>query len=657
MTKIRKGVLGVLMGLLIGVFAFAVACSNENKETKGPKFLEGAYAEVVLGESILIDEFVDFGNEADYRFTITDPDGNEKNFSNRPMWTPETIGAHVMKYTINSGDNAGEATYEVEVVPYEMEWTYDNFQTITLQMGEPISFNELLYDILKVNTKAYRGSETKYRVNSVTVDGVTTEFSETTSSYTPESLSDHVFRFSATTVDGQYREATVIVSIQYIDEAMSAWSTANDVTYNKYLRVMEADGQKGVLFNAGDFTGKTSSIGSTNLPYLAYNGEYGVGDYVMFDFTGSNLPQLCFFVDEPSPDITDGGKGIYLNNFVSSGNKSYGNRQSIFGPYKVKNSDLVSNSDRLDVSVGSALGANYLNANKKYRYIAGFSDVTETVFDTDGTTVVTAGTATLWQILFDLELGTIVFDERVTLDPMNLKQEEQRTAFPADYFTGSIVAYGNFERKMSWDNVYPVFEDVADPYGLISQASFVADYAATVATSATLNVSDYIAPEQGAEYDFYYLDANGTRTDITGSTFSFAQNGEYRLCYAPKASGVMPCSEAISVLNMADTTQAWLATNNVKVYGASEITETQGVTLKAGSYTGRSNSSLGVTDVPYVAFTTADGTGFGIGDTLAFDFTGGNLPYISFFNEEITGATKNLVGGKGFIFTGGVMSK
>lgn len=655
MTKTRKSLLGLLVTMLIGVFAFAVACS-QGKESKGPKFLEGAYTEVTLGESVLIDEFVDFGDEKDYRFTITDPDNKEKNLSNRPMWTPETLGVHKMTYTINSGVNAGTATYDVTVVPYDLEWSYNNFQSITLQMGEPIIFDELLYGIMNARvTKSSTDADIK--MISVTVDGVKTEFSETQTSYTPQSLSDHVFRFRVTSEDGQSDEATVIVSIQYIDEVMSAWSTENEVTYHKYLQVMQTNGQKGVRFNAGEFTGKTNSIGSTSLPYMAYNGEYGAGDYVMFDFTGSNLPQLCFFADEPSPDITNGGKGIYLNNYINSGNKSYAKRQTIFGPYKVQNSDMLTDSDRLDVSVESALSANNLKANKKYRYIAGFSNVTGTVFDTDNTTVITAGTATLHQILFDLEYGTIVFDEKVTLNPMNLKQEAQQMAFPADYFTGSIVAYGTFEKKTAFDNVYPVFEDVADPYTLVTQASFAKNYTSVVATGATLNVSDYITPEQNAEYDFYYVNADGERTDIKTSTFTFAQNGEYRLCYAPKTDGVMPCSEVITVLNMADTAKTWLANNNVKAYGVSEFTESQGVTLKAGSYTGRNNASLGVMDVPYVAFTTADGTGFGLGDTLAFEFTGNNLPYMSFFDEEITNATKNLIGGKGFVFSGGVLSK
>ena len=173
---------------------------------------------------------------------------------------------------------------------------------------------------------------------------------------------------------------------------------------------------------------------------------------------------------------------------------------------------------------------------------------------------------------------------------------------------------------------------------LLNFAEFKSTAKWTVKTGANLRVSDYI-DTTATGYSLYYTDENGTITQITTETFSFATAGEYTLSYLKKDGDTLTGTVTIRVLDMDDAAWSWLEVNNVKVYGATEITSSQGVSLKAGSYTGKDNTVMGVADVPYVAFTTADGTGFGVGNSLAFDFTGNNLPFISFFNGEIGAQT------------------
>ena len=54
-------------------------------------------------------------------------------------------------------------------------------------------------------------------------------------------------------------------------------------------------------------------VGSTDMSYIAFNGDYGVGDYVVFDFTGENMPIVSFFNNE----VTN---TVYNNATVAAGN-------------------------------------------------------------------------------------------------------------------------------------------------------------------------------------------------------------------------------------------------------------------------------------------------------------------------------------------------
>ncbi len=65
----------------------------------------------------------------------------------------------------------------------------------------------------------------------------------------------------------------------------------------------------------------SSSKGISKLKnsYVAYAGDYGVGTYVDFTFTGNNLPNVCLFADEINENMSsDGGTGYLLMNGLYS---------------------------------------------------------------------------------------------------------------------------------------------------------------------------------------------------------------------------------------------------------------------------------------------------------------------------------------------------
>lgn len=647
--KLKKRIQLVLACLCLGIFSCITACTSVFGE-RGPKFLEGAYTEITVGKSILIDEFVEFDDEQEYEFTITDPRGKERDYSARPIWTPEDLGEYVMTYTILSGLNKGEATHVVNVVPNADEFsvTYNNRQLFTIQRDDAVIFEDF-FRTLNLNVSAY-ANEYEVEMVSVTVDGSKTELIGETE-YTPESLSDHIFRFRVTTPYGQSKEMTVIVAVQYMDEAMQAWLSQENVEVYQYLLAQEVEDKRTVTLNAGAMTGKAANVGSTDIPYIAYNGEYGVGDYVTFDFTGSNLPQLVFFAKENTSNLVDGEEGVFINNGFGVTANSESKRLTTYGPWKIGDGVFGGGEYRMDVQKDSIFGASNLSKEKHYRYIAGVSNV-ENITYKENDTNYTGCVPTLHLLLADLDNGVILFDTEIELTKM------ARYRLTEEYFKGNIVAHGSLDEKRTWDNVYPVYENKNSIYEVFSVSEFKTTAQLTVKRGAPLKVSDYVDTSD-VNATFYYKNADGERTvvEITQEEFSFAEVGEYTLFY--QASDETKCATSIKVtaLDLDDSAWAWLNENNVRLYGASLFTATQGVTLKEGNYSGVNEQSIGMTDLPYINFTTADGKGFGFGDSVAFEFTGNNLPYLSFFNENIVAGAENFVNKRGLIFSPGVTSK
>ena len=635
----KKRVSVLLLVVLAAVVSFAAAaCNKKTKQNgNGPVFLEGAITEVTVGQEVRISEFVDFGAETNYSFTITDPKGDAKDFTSRVVWTPEDIGAHKLTYTINSGKNKGTAEMTVTVKAYAMEWSYNNAQSLMYQMGSTLAFSDL-FEAMNVTVQSFCPYTLK--MVSVLVDNVTTEFTNETE-YTFASLSDHCFRFKVETEDGQQDVATVIVQVKYMDAASEHWMHENNITEHGYKRLTDAGN---VLLDAGTFSGRANSVTVTDLPYMAFNGQYGVGNYVTVDFTGDNLPCVAFFADQVTADLVDGHNGIYIANVMGSTMGTEKTRLTVYGPQKIKGG-VFGGSDRLLVETDSALGSAKLSPTAHYRYIAGVTEVSEKTYNAGGDDEQTGLGATLKLLLVNLDTGEYVYDreqELVTMARYNLT---------SDYFAGNIVLYGGFDRQIAWDKVHLIRQatNKDDIYNWVRTASFAPYAASVVPVSTTLQKSDYIAPDANADYKLWYTDASGVRTDIqkNATAFSFPAVGEYRLYYTSGEEDVLPVSMVVSVTNMSADTWSYLQTNKMRLYKSTVDISDGSAELQAGSFTGKANS-VGNTDLAYISL---DGD-FGVHSYATVDFTGSALPQIAFF---VKNATANLVDGKdGTILVNGI---
>ena len=190
------------------------------------------------------------------------------------------------------------------------------------------------------------------------------------------------------TVKGADKETTFkIVKTTYIGRAA--------LNLPSQGAMMNADGSvtlTGKQINSG--AGYASTISDLDNSYIAWEGNYGVGNYITFNFTGNNMPQVTFFANNVNGNMTDftytgasanavksgtrGNNGILLSNGFYCGGSSNGgtNRFAIFGPNRynptaINNAYVYCLSDNYYAETNVAFAQTKLTDGTKYKYVAG----------------------------------------------------------------------------------------------------------------------------------------------------------------------------------------------------------------------------------------------------------------------------------------------
>ncbi|MBO7213859.1 MAG: hypothetical protein J6V66_00020, partial [Clostridia bacterium] len=189
-----------------------------------------------------------------------------------------------------------------------------------------------------------------------------------------------------------------------------------------------------------------AGVSKEDTHFLAYRGEYGIGYFVDFYFTGNNLPQVCLFSNDMDTNLTnsEGGKGILIMNGMYSGNTPdlLFNSLRAFGPNRM---DAPYNHGNLFVLKDGyeQFSKTYLqkeeNANNKYKYVVGTEETAH-------------GTINLV-----LQLWTV--DDKGNEDLLYLVNKD--TKIKAEELpAGNIVAYG----AMAGPGVDTTFKFCKKPY-------------------------------------------------------------------------------------------------------------------------------------------------------------------------------------------------
>ena len=185
-----------------------------------------------------------------------------------------------------------------------------------------------------------------------------------------------------------------------------------------------------------------------DVPYLAYNGSYGAGNYVVVDFTGKNVPQFCFFAKEVTSSLLDGKAGFYVHTGMAKENGDYndatdGGRVTFFGPKKIEFAH-INNNGRLGVhgssSEPSPLSINGLVDGVHYRYVIGIKSAQN-------------GRFVIEQLLINLDTNTEAVRYETTISG---------SWITADYISGNIVMYSRYNVAITHDKLYAVYEGVSD---------------------------------------------------------------------------------------------------------------------------------------------------------------------------------------------------
>ncbi len=525
----KKILLALLTCMTFVCLALGVAC-GKNK----PAFNEGYMDVIELGEPIMLDEYVDPDTMDDYTLILrSDSTGEEIDLKERGQWTTRYPGTFTLTYKVLSGEKKGTVSTKLTVVVPEVQWTFTR-NIIVARVEDTLEFKQLERD-LNISIESYYDYE--FFVSQVKYDGGSETFTDETE-YTFTREGNHVFTFGIKTEDGQVLSAEQMVNVRFkpmLGEGAADWMSENNITASDY-RTINADGS--VELDAGYYNG---SYTDDNVPYLAFEGDYGANTFIKVDFTGKNLPQVAFFCDEVTSSLTDGSRGIYIHNGLTTTNGTVwkaldSSRLTVFGPNKVGYAKFDGDGRFSGSATGSEaapcpMSYKALQEDCEYRYIVGFTNASKS-------------SVTLRILLINLTTMEREFDHSYNCTKVDGYGYVDFT----DYFHGSIVLYGRYGIETKWDKVYLPITDVEDIRELDVAAEFKKGFRTQYAFNSIARVSDYIEDEDG-EYTFQVFDPDGQNVEILeGGSFKYEKSGTYRLIYDSLQSDVRASSVTVDVM-------------------------------------------------------------------------------------------------------------
>ena len=349
-------------------------------EKVGPQFLEGALANVYVDETIVLAEYIEYVYDSNFTISISGPDGYSEDLTNQIIWIPTAPGEYVLTYTINSGDSKGTSTFKFTVTYPELTWEF-SLQNMPYNLGDTLNFFDY-FNMMNIYTSL---ENCQVYMDSVEVDDEVIDLSGQ-ESYTFTSRSDHTFKFHAESLDGQRCEGREVISIKVVDQEYLSY-LENDLGISLYGDLYVEDGNFTMIEGSycnGNSVWLRRENGPHNLPYLAYNGDYGIGSFVKVDFTGNDMPTLSFFRDDDySQSIFDGTKGVvyaggFTNNTGDPIHDELCSRGTLYGPYMMHEYDRGAEDTTTIGTTGGSKDMPFpgslksFDENAHYRMIAGF---------------------------------------------------------------------------------------------------------------------------------------------------------------------------------------------------------------------------------------------------------------------------------------------
>jgi len=438
---------------------------------------------------------------------------------------------------------------------------------------------------------------------------------------TPTKSGSHAL-FGKYAFAGWDKEITAVTEDVTYTAVFAGGDVRSDLTLSTSKPVLPSDNGDGVVLtksNLGDganYVSGQNNGGFVDQSFLAFDGNYALNDYIAFDFTGKNMPEVAFFAKNYNNSMYAEGtskQGIVVvtgittyNGQLDSGVNSNGTQINYGFPYMIQ--DASNGGFVKGAFANSALGRANLVDNTHYRVIMGFTG---------------SGSAiTLNWYLYNIDTATVVEQSSMTTWNFFTGSNGQVGNMTINDLSGSIVLYGKFGVDVTLDKIHGVFEDT------------------NIATLANgLN--------SGAEYTVKFVGPNGTV--LQESTMGFGEMpiyegneptaydtflfGDYKFIGWDKP--LVAVSGDVTYTAMFEGSERGNVTKNNVTYsgtsivlGASEIGG--GANYALGQQNDDGDATPSFVRQSYMAF---DGN-YALNDYVAFDFTGKNLPEIAFFAKN-----------------------
>ena len=275
---------------------------------------------------------------------------------------------------------------------------------------------------------------------------------------------------------GHFARETYIDALYPIEEDTTIDAVVAKYTPTTLIYNGEWDGDKLTLAQS-TYTGSPNkpAVGSTDMSYIAFNGSYGLNDYVVFDMTGTNMPIISFFNNEITNTVYNNStaddtavaadanargwvlfNGLYLNdgNIYGGAGGTHASRLTLIGYQKVLGFDNNANADNggFRVCLVSTSDINPLS-------ITGLTGVTDTYRVIVGIGKHASSTSKVY-----VEMAAINMVTGATV------YQYQWEVSSVDFEEGSIALHGQFGKETVLDKVFGVEEDT-------TLAALIAKYA------------------------------------------------------------------------------------------------------------------------------------------------------------------------------------
>ncbi|MBE7100329.1 MAG: hypothetical protein E7364_01820 [Clostridiales bacterium] len=404
-------------------------------------------------------------------------------------------------------------------------------------------------------------------------------------------------------------------SIQDIEEELNM----NPASANQATRIGDTITLgKGSIGGGADYTKGQNNGGSLSQAYYPINGEYSFNDYIVFDFTGKNMPEVMFFAKnyDTSMYYSEGKQGIVVASGITLWDGSTGTAQSnntmvgVSGPFGAYFEGAAApHGGNMLGDFDGKFAREKLVDGTQYRIIMGIEN--------NGTTF------TLKYMLYNLTDNVVVEEIGQTSWGFFTGANEAVNKMKLDGLSGSIVLYGKFGTTCTIDNLLGVFEDtnianIATELGFnLNKTVTFKNYDGTeleivqVAEGATPKYSG-VTPVRPGDFVYESYTFSGWDKELTAVT----EDVTYTAVFTGTAR------ENI-------TTSGGPAHN----YGVEQSNDK--IVLKASGIGDGANYTLGQNNGGYVhqSYLAFDGN-YALNDYVAFDFTGKNLPEIAFFAKN-----------------------